>query len=226
MKTAAILFAAACLLGAPGAVLAQPAPAKGPAPAAVTPQQIDAAEKALIARARASFRTSTRTPALRAAALTAAGAGGATLGATTTVSPRAPYAADKAWLNTTLGVSDVFDGSVIVMAYPDEFAPQGAIDVIIKATAGRRYLVECTALTVGAPATRASIFAGASPYAATTPVKDATIASGTPGAVVSVLTPAATTPFLRVSLDVPRGAIAANGQAVLVTDKCEVTPVS
>jgi hypothetical protein len=158
--------------------------------------------------------------------LAAAGAAGATLGATTIVSPRAPYAADKAWLNATLGVSDVFDGSVIVLAYPDEFAPQGAIDVIVKATAGRRYLVECTALTVGAPATRASIFAGASSYAAATPVTDATLASATPGAVVSVLTPAAATPFLRVSLDVPRGAIAANGQAALVTDKCEVTPVS
>ncbi len=221
-RTALLLAAIGALVCAPMA-LAQPV-----APAAVTPTQIDAAEKAFQARARAAFRTITRTPAQRLAVVQGARAGAtaADLGATVTLTPRTPWASDKAWLNTTLGISDMQEDYLSMLAYPDEFAPQGAIDIVIKNTPGKRYLVECSVLTLGSSSARGTVYAGETASSATQQLKQDSYATAAPGSVVSVLTPASTAPYFRVALDVARNTIGASGIAVLSLDKCEVTPFS
>ena len=219
MKTTALLAALCALACAPA--LAQPAPS------AVTPSQIDAAEKAFQARARAAFRTIARTPAQRLAVVQGARAGAtaADLGATVTLTPRTPWASDKAWLNATLAIIDAQEDYMSMLAYPDEFAPQGAIDVVIKTAPGKRYLVECSALTLGSSSARATVYSGDSAAAAQQLTQDSTTTSA-PGSAVSVVTPASTAPYLRVTLDVARNSIGAAGMAVLALDKCEVTPFS
>ncbi len=219
MKKTAFLFAALGLLALAPAAFAQTAQP-------VTPAQIDAAETAFQARARAAFRTITRTPAQRLAAVRGAGADAAALGATVTLTPRAPWVSDKAWLNGTLVISDTQEDYLSLLAYPDEFAPQGAIDVIIRTAPGKRYLVECSALTLGSSSARATVLAGDSAAGANQQLKQESTTTSAPGTVLSVVTPASAAPYLRVTLDVAREAIGASGLAVLGLDKCEVTPFS
>ena len=217
MKTSVIVLAAAGLLACLTPVVSAQPTAPG---ANVSPAQIDAAEKTFQQNARTAFRAARRTPAQRLTAVQAAKhtTAATDLGATVTLTPQAPYAGGKAWLNTTLGIVDTGDGIVTMMAYADEYAPAGALDVVIKTAPGKRYLVECAALTLGSNATRATVYAGAQQLAQTS------ANTATPGSVVSVVTPASTAEYLRVSLDVARSAIDSSGQAVLVADKCEVTP--
>lgn len=221
MKTTVIALAAASLLACLPPALAQPA-------ANVTPAQIDAAEKAFQQHARAAFRSVRRSPGDRLGLVhtARASATAADLGATITLTPQAPYAAGKAWLDYTLGIVDTGDGTFAMMAYADDFAPAGALDVVIKTAPGKRYLVECSALTLGANTARATIFAGAAANATTQQLKQDPFNTATPGAVMSIVTPATTAEYLRVTLDIARAAINSSGQAVLVADKCEVTPFS
>ena len=223
MKSSVIVLAAAGLL----ACLAPVVSAQPTAPGAnVSPAQIDAAEKTFQQNARTAFRTARRTPAQRLTAVQAAkpAAAAGDLGATTTLTPQAPYAGGKAWLNTPLGIVDTGDGIFTMMAYADEYGPAGALDVVIKTAPGKRYLVECAALTLGSNSVRATVFGGDAANGVTQQLAQATTDTSKPGSVVSVVTPASTSAYLRVSLDVARGAIDSSGQAVLVADKCEVTP--
>ena len=222
MKSSVIVLAAAGLLACLAPARAQPT-----APT-VSPAQIDAAEKTFQQNARTAFRAARRTPAQRLTAVQIAkpAATAGELGATVTLTPQAPYAAGKAWLNYTLGLVDTADGTFAMMAYTDEYAPAGALDVVIRTAPGKRYLVECAALTLGSNAARATVFAGASANSVTQQLAQTSANTATPGSVVSVVTPASTADYLRVSLDVARGAIGSGGQAVLVSDKCEVTPFS
>lgn len=219
MKPSVIALAAAGLLACLAPAFAQPA-----APA-VSPAQIDAAEKSFQQSARAAFRTVRRTPAQRLAAVQAAKPA-ATVGATTVLTPQAPYAAGKAWLNSTLAIVDTGDGTVAMMAYADEYAPTGSLDVIVKVAPGKRYLVECSAITLGSNAVRATVFGGSASDNATQQLAQTSTDTSKPGSVVSVATPQTPSDYLRISLDVARNTIDSSGQAVLVADKCEVTPFS
>jgi len=223
MKTTAFLLAALGVLAFAPVALAQTA-----SPSAVTPAQIDAVEQAFQARARAAFRTFARTPAQRLVTVQAVrpGAAAADVGATVTLTPRTPWASDSAWLNTTLGSTDAQEDYLALLAYPDEFAPQGGVDVVIKTTPGKRYLVECSALTLGSSSTRATVYAGDTSTAIAQQLKQDSFGTAAAGSVVTIVTPVSSAGYLRVGLDVPRATIGGVGLAVLSLDKCEVTPFS
>ncbi|MDX2234440.1 MAG: hypothetical protein NW200_08065 [Hyphomonadaceae bacterium] len=234
-RTAILAAAAWAALAAPG--LAQSGGDSGgdARPAAVTPQQIEAAEKLLQLRAGAAFRPAPRTPAQRLAAARAA-VPGATLGPVASVGARTAWAEGRAWLNGALASTDAERGLTTILAYDDAFAPLASLEVVIpnapaSNAVGRRHLVECAAHTVGASATRVTVrgveSAVAPDIAIVAPILQEEIPTSAPGSVISVVTPATNAAFVRVKLDISRGAMdAAAGTAALVIGACEVSTLS
>lgn len=222
-----VLMMALSLAFAPMAASAQTAP---PPPAqesfTITPGQVSAAEREFRDRALQDFRAASRTGDERLNAIRAVRpeAQARNLGRTAVLTPRTPFVENVAWLNAELVTSNAESNIFSMLVWADDFAPLGSFDVVIKAQAGKRYLVECSAQSFGASATQATVFASDDAAMLGAPLLRERFNVSAPGSVISVVTPQANGPYLRVSLGIDPKAIDKGGLSVLVLDKCEITP--